>query len=91
MLIWPLGVLLFVYITFFLQQLTNFFTNIFREFHPKNIFKHMETVMCLVLEESDDDSLSLELLAVILAILKRDNEVSGYLMYTNSYKNICKI
>nr|XP_017222442.1 PREDICTED: uncharacterized protein LOC108199226 isoform X1 [Daucus carota subsp. sativus]XP_017222443.1 PREDICTED: uncharacterized protein LOC108199226 isoform X1 [Daucus carota subsp. sativus]XP_017222444.1 PREDICTED: uncharacterized protein LOC108199226 isoform X1 [Daucus carota subsp. sativus]XP_017222445.1 PREDICTED: uncharacterized protein LOC108199226 isoform X1 [Daucus carota subsp. sativus] len=55
------------------EMFQNFLSSI-REFHPKNIFKHMETVMCLVLEESDDDSLSLELLAVILAILKRDNE-----------------
>ena len=52
----------------------NFF---FRDDHPKNIFESMETIMTVVLEESED--VSVELLMPILAILKRGNEVSNYL------------
>ncbi|XP_063943550.1 sister chromatid cohesion protein PDS5 homolog C isoform X2 [Daucus carota subsp. sativus] len=43
-----------------------------RDDHPKNIFESMETIMTVVLEESED--VSVELLMPILAILKRGNE-----------------
>ncbi|XP_059643018.1 sister chromatid cohesion protein PDS5 homolog C-like isoform X2 [Cornus florida] len=40
--------------------------------HPENVFSSMETIMTLVLEESED--ISLELLTPILASVKKDNE-----------------
>ncbi|XP_061346896.1 sister chromatid cohesion protein PDS5 homolog C-like isoform X2 [Gastrolobium bilobum] len=48
------------------------FLKTIREHHPENVFSSMETVMTLVLEESED--ISLDLLSPILASLKKDNE-----------------
>ncbi|KAL4298281.1 hypothetical protein GQ457_12G019870 [Hibiscus cannabinus] len=43
-----------------------------RDHHPQAVFTSMETIMTLVLEESED--ISVELLSPILASVKRDNE-----------------
>ncbi|XP_059658238.1 sister chromatid cohesion protein PDS5 homolog C-like [Cornus florida] len=43
-----------------------------RDYHPENVFSSMETIITLVLEESED--ISLELLSPILESLKRDNK-----------------
>ncbi|XP_027355812.1 serine/threonine-protein kinase PRP4 homolog isoform X2 [Abrus precatorius] len=43
-----------------------------REHHPENVFSSMETIMALVLEESED--ISLDLLSPLLASIKKDNE-----------------
>ncbi|KAK1385689.1 hypothetical protein POM88_023424 [Heracleum sosnowskyi] len=48
------------------------FLSSIREEHPENISASMETIMTLVLEESED--VPLELLTPILASLKRNNE-----------------
>lgn len=43
-----------------------------REYHPENVFASMETIMTLVIEESED--ISPELLSPVLASVKKDNE-----------------
>ncbi|KAL1315287.1 hypothetical protein HN51_042061 [Arachis hypogaea] len=43
-----------------------------REEHPENVFSSMETIMTLVIEESED--IPLELLSPILGSVKKDNE-----------------
>ncbi|XP_057433643.1 sister chromatid cohesion protein PDS5 homolog C-like [Lotus japonicus] len=43
-----------------------------REHHPEDVFSSMETVMTLVLEESED--ISMDLLCPLLATFKKDNE-----------------
>uniref|UniRef100_A0A5B7B6F3 Uncharacterized protein n=1 Tax=Davidia involucrata TaxID=16924 RepID=A0A5B7B6F3_DAVIN len=48
------------------------FLKAIRDDHAENIFSSMETIMTLVLEESED--ISLELLSPILASVKNDNE-----------------
>ncbi|XP_057985566.1 sister chromatid cohesion protein PDS5 homolog C isoform X2 [Hevea brasiliensis] len=48
------------------------FLNAIRDDHSDNIFSSMETIMTLVLEESED--ISLELLSPLLASVKRGNE-----------------
>ncbi|PIN23151.1 hypothetical protein CDL12_04131 [Handroanthus impetiginosus] len=48
------------------------FLKAIRAYHSEVIFASMETIMTLVLEESED--ISLDLLSPILATLKRDNE-----------------
>ncbi|KAK1381039.1 hypothetical protein POM88_027783 [Heracleum sosnowskyi] len=65
---------IFAYVTFFLQQLTNCFTDIFTDFHPEKIFTSMESIMTVILEEND--AVSLELLIPILATLKINEEIS---------------
>lgn len=50
------------------------FCLIVRDYHPENVISSMETIMILVLEESED--ISLDLLIPILASVKKDNEVS---------------
>jgi len=45
----------------------------FREHHPANVFSSMETIMTLVLEESED--ISLDLLSPLLTSIKKDHEV----------------
>jgi hypothetical protein len=45
-----------------------------RDYHPENVFSSMETIMTLVLEESED--ISIELLTPMLANVKKDNEVT---------------
>ncbi|KAL2318025.1 hypothetical protein Fmac_031901 [Flemingia macrophylla] len=54
-----------------LEMFRHFFKAI-RDHHPKNVFSSMETVMILVLEDSED--ISLDLLSPILASIKKDNE-----------------
>nr|KYP45759.1 Sister chromatid cohesion protein PDS5 isogeny B-B [Cajanus cajan] len=54
-----------------LEMFQHFFKAI-RDHHPKNVFSSMETIMILVLEESED--ISLDLLSPILASVKKDNE-----------------
>ena len=54
-----------------LEMFQNFLKSI-RDYHPKNVFSSMETIMTLVLQESD--VISLELLTPILASVKRNNE-----------------
>ncbi|RDX80536.1 Sister chromatid cohesion protein PDS5-like B-B, partial [Mucuna pruriens] len=48
------------------------FLKAIREHHPENVFSSMETIMTLVLEESED--ISLDLLSPLLASIKKDNE-----------------
>ncbi|GLT85252.1 hypothetical protein SLE2022_034460 [Rubroshorea leprosula] len=43
-----------------------------RDYHPENVFQSMETIMTLVLEESED--ISTELLSPLLASVKKDDE-----------------
>lgn len=57
--------------------------DIFRDEHPENISASMETIMTLVLEESED--VQLELLTPILASLRRNNEVRYSTMYVMFY------
>lgn len=45
----------------------------FRVHHPEHVLSSMETIMALVIEESED--ISMELLSPILASVKKDNEV----------------
>ncbi|KAG7965559.1 hypothetical protein I3843_08G006900 [Carya illinoinensis] len=54
-----------------LEMFQNFFKAL-RDYHPENVFSSMETIMTLVLEESED--ISLDLLTPILASVKKDNE-----------------
>jgi hypothetical protein len=56
--------------TLILEMFQNFLKSI-RDYHPENVFSSMETIMTLVLQESDD--ISLELLTPILASVKRNN------------------
>ncbi|GMN35304.1 hypothetical protein TIFTF001_005216 [Ficus carica] len=48
------------------------FLKAIRDYHPENVFTSMETIMTLVLEESED--ISVELLSPLLASVKNDNE-----------------
>uniref|UniRef100_A0A5B7B4S2 Tudor domain-containing protein n=1 Tax=Davidia involucrata TaxID=16924 RepID=A0A5B7B4S2_DAVIN len=48
------------------------FLKAIRDHDPENVFSSMETIMTLVLEESED--ISLELLSPILSSVKKDNE-----------------
>ncbi|WCJ30381.1 hypothetical protein M5689_011945 [Euphorbia peplus] len=48
------------------------FLGAIRDHHPENVFTAMETIMALVLEESED--ISEELLSPLLATLKKGNE-----------------
>ncbi|XP_031279565.1 nucleolar protein dao-5 [Pistacia vera] len=48
------------------------FLKTIRDHHPENVISSMETIMTLVVEESED--ISLELLTPILECLKKDNE-----------------
>ncbi|XP_061365246.1 sister chromatid cohesion protein PDS5 homolog C-like [Gastrolobium bilobum] len=48
------------------------FLKAIREHHPENVFSSMETIMTLVLEESED--ISLDLLSPLLASVKKDNK-----------------
>lgn len=48
------------------------FLKAIRDYHPENVFSSMETIMTLVLEESED--ISLELLSPMLDSVKKDNE-----------------
>jgi hypothetical protein len=57
--------------TLILEMFQNFLKSI-RDYHPENVFSSMETIMTLVLQESDD--ISLELLTPILASVKRNND-----------------
>ncbi|WOG84102.1 hypothetical protein DCAR_0103282 [Daucus carota subsp. sativus] len=53
------------------EMFYNFLGSI-RDYHPESIFKYMESVMTLVIEESED--VSLDLMTPILGVLKKDNE-----------------
>ncbi|CAK9146640.1 unnamed protein product [Ilex paraguariensis] len=48
------------------------FLKAIRDYHPETVFSSMETIMTLVLEESED--IPFELLMPILASVKKDNE-----------------
>ncbi|CAJ1973647.1 unnamed protein product [Sphenostylis stenocarpa] len=54
-----------------LEMFQHFFKAI-REHHPENVFSSMETIMTLVVEESED--ISLDLLSTLLARVKKDDE-----------------
>ncbi|KAF7817297.1 Sister chromatid cohesion protein PDS5 like B-B [Senna tora] len=54
-----------------LEMFQHFFKAV-REHHPENVVSSMETIMTLVVEESED--IPLELLSPILASVKKDNE-----------------
>ncbi|XP_062019041.1 sister chromatid cohesion protein PDS5 homolog C isoform X1 [Rosa rugosa] len=48
------------------------FLKAIRDYHPENVFSSMETIMTLVIEESED--ISFELLSPLLASVKNDDE-----------------
>ncbi|KAL6216045.1 hypothetical protein ACLB2K_009272 [Fragaria x ananassa] len=48
------------------------FLKAIRDYHPENVFSSMETIMTLVIEESED--ISSELLSPLLASVKNDDE-----------------
>ncbi|KAJ9672455.1 hypothetical protein PVL29_025892 [Vitis rotundifolia] len=48
------------------------FLNAIRDDHPENVFTSMETIMILVVEESED--IPIELLSPILVSIKKDNQ-----------------
>ncbi|KAK3036804.1 hypothetical protein RJ639_030496 [Escallonia herrerae] len=48
------------------------FLEAIRDYHPENVFASMETIMTLVVEESEE--ISLALLTPLLATVQRDNE-----------------
>ncbi|CAI9759701.1 unnamed protein product [Fraxinus pennsylvanica] len=57
------------------QLITEMFQHFFkaiRDYHPENIFTSMETIMTVVLDESE--AISPELLTILLASVKRNNE-----------------
>ncbi|QCE16301.1 transcriptional regulator ATRX [Vigna unguiculata] len=54
-----------------LEMFQHFFKAI-REYHPENVFSSMETIMTLVVEESED--ISLDLLSTLLTRVKKDDE-----------------
>ncbi|KAJ6697744.1 ANDROGEN INDUCED INHIBITOR OF PROLIFERATION AS3 / PDS5-RELATED [Salix purpurea] len=54
-----------------IEMFQHFFKAI-RDYHPENVFSSMETIMSLVLEESED--ISVELLSPLLASVKRGDE-----------------
>lgn len=54
-----------------LEMFQHFLKSI-RDYHPENVFSSMETIMTLVLEESED--ISLELISPLLDSVKNDNE-----------------
>lgn len=60
-----------------------FLSFFFRHYHPSNIFSSMETIMTLVLEESED--ISPEILTPLLATMKKDNKVNFDLGKTEVY------
>ncbi|GAV59950.1 hypothetical protein CFOL_v3_03481 [Cephalotus follicularis] len=53
-------------------EMFQYFLKAIRDYHPENVFSSMETIMTLVLEESED--ISLDLLSPILASIKKDNK-----------------
>ncbi|KAK4853751.1 hypothetical protein QYF36_013965 [Acer negundo] len=55
-----------------LVEMFQHFLKAIRDDHPENVFACMETIMTLVVEESED--ISQELLSPILACVKKDNE-----------------
>ncbi|KAK2659293.1 hypothetical protein Ddye_005826 [Dipteronia dyeriana] len=55
-----------------LVEMFQHFLKAIRDDHPENVFTCMETIMTLVVEESED--ISQELLSPILACVKKDNE-----------------
>ncbi|CAJ1973648.1 unnamed protein product [Sphenostylis stenocarpa] len=57
--------------TLILEMFQHFVKTI-REHHPENVFSSMETIMTLVLEESED--ISLDLLSPLLTSIKKDKE-----------------
>ncbi|KAL2548767.1 Tudor/PWWP/MBT superfamily protein [Forsythia ovata] len=55
-----------------ISEMFQHFLKAIRDYHPENIFTSMETIMTLVLDESE--SISPELLTILLASVKRNNE-----------------
>lgn len=71
--------LFFFYYFIFYSRIIHCIVLIMREFfpresHPDNIFSSMETIMTLVLEESED--ISSELLHCLLSSVKKENQVN---------------
>lgn len=56
------------------QELMSCYIATLRAYHPEIIFGSMETIMTLVIEESED--ISTDLLAPLLATLRRNNKVN---------------
>uniref|UniRef100_A0A2N9HKK0 Uncharacterized protein n=1 Tax=Fagus sylvatica TaxID=28930 RepID=A0A2N9HKK0_FAGSY len=65
----------------------NFLKSI-RDYHPENVFSSMETIMTLVLEESDN--ISLELLTTLLASVKKNNDEVLPIAWNNIVASICQ-
>ncbi|XP_047324394.1 sister chromatid cohesion protein PDS5 homolog C-like isoform X2 [Impatiens glandulifera] len=55
-----------------INEMFQHFMNVIRDYHPESIFSAMETIMSLVLEESEE--ISMELIHPILASVKKDNQ-----------------
>ncbi|ONK60445.1 uncharacterized protein A4U43_C08F18550 [Asparagus officinalis] len=55
-----------------IHQMFNYFRKTIRENHSENVFSSMETIMSLVIEESED--ISTDLLSPLLEVLKNDNK-----------------
>ncbi|KAL3500928.1 hypothetical protein ACH5RR_040021 [Cinchona calisaya] len=55
-----------------IAEMFQLFLGNIRDFHPENIFSSMETIMTLVLEESED--ISPDILTPLLTSLKKDNQ-----------------
>ncbi|KAL3500927.1 hypothetical protein ACH5RR_040020 [Cinchona calisaya] len=55
-----------------IAEMFQLFLGNIRDFHPENIFSSMDTIMTLLLEESED--ISPEILTLLLATVKRDNQ-----------------
>lgn len=62
-----------VYLCMYIFVFRWFLMILFRDHHPENVLSSMETIMTLVIEESED--ISVELLTPILECLRKDNEV----------------
>lgn len=60
-------------ILWFIALMDNVSVSTFRDFHPESVFTSMETIMSLVLEESED--ISSEILAPLLRSVKKENRV----------------
>ncbi|CAK7353912.1 unnamed protein product [Dovyalis caffra] len=55
-----------------ITEMFQHFLKAIRDYHPENVFSSMETIMSLVLEESED--ISVELLSPLLASVKKGDE-----------------
>ncbi|CAH9133755.1 unnamed protein product [Cuscuta epithymum] len=55
-----------------ISRMFQYFLKTIREYHPNNVFSSMESIMTVVLEESED--ISMDLVTYLLASVKNENE-----------------